>query len=82
MAKGLTLGAVSSGADEPVVAVQHHGKPPYRDTKNGKPAELLIERTIGIFKRANVKDDFQEIPPVDCKVQQRFHQHLLREIWL
>ena len=54
--------AGSSWADEPVVTVQYRDKPPYSYTKDGRPAGFLIERTIEIFKRANVKADFQEIP--------------------
>jgi uncharacterized protein (TIGR02285 family) len=49
-------------AEEPVVTVQYRDKPPYSYTKDGKPVGFLIERTIEIFKRANVKADFQEIP--------------------
>ncbi len=49
-------------ADEPMVTVQYRDKPPYSYTKDGKPAGFLIERTMEIFKRANVKADFQEIP--------------------
>ena len=60
----LTLSLVGpSRADEPVVTVQYRDKPPYSSyTKDGKPAGFLIERTIEIFRRANVKADFQEIP--------------------
>ena len=52
----------TSQADEPVITVQYRDKPPYSYTKDGKPAGFLIERTAEIFKRANVKADFQEIP--------------------
>lgn len=56
------LMAGASRADESVVTVQYRDKPPYSYTKDGKPAGFLIERTIEIFRRANVKADFQEIP--------------------
>jgi len=60
----LTLLALAgaSWADEPVITVQYRDKPPYSYTKDGKPTGFLIERTIEIFRRANVKADFQEIP--------------------
>lgn len=48
--------------DESVFTVQYREKPPYSYTKDGNPAGFLIERTIEIFKRANVKTDFHEIP--------------------
>ena len=51
-----------SWADEPVVTVLYRDKPPYSYTKDGKPAGFLIERTIEIFKRANIKATFQETP--------------------
>ena len=48
--------------DESVFTVQYREKPLYSYTKDGNPAGFLIERTIEIFKRANVKADFHEIP--------------------
>ena len=59
----LALSLVSAcRADKLVVTVQYRDKPPYSYTKHGKPAGFLIERTIEILKRANVRADFQEIP--------------------
>lgn len=59
----LALSLISAcRADQLVVTVQYRDKPPYSYTKDGKPAGFLIERTIEIFKRANVRADFQEIP--------------------
>jgi len=57
-----TSAATVSWADEPAVTVLYREKPPYSYTKDGKPAGFLIERTIEIFKRANVKANFQEAP--------------------
>ena len=51
-----------SWADEVVITIQYRDKPPYSYTKDGKPAGFLIERTAEVFKHANVRATFLEVP--------------------
>jgi polar amino acid transport system substrate-binding protein len=52
---------LSHGADTNI-AVQYRDKPPYSYTKDDKPAGFLMERTVEIFKRANLGASYEEAP--------------------
>ena len=49
-------------AAESTLAVYYRDKPPYSYTRDGKPTGFLIERTMEIFKRANIAAEYDEVP--------------------
>lgn len=62
---GITLSGALWGlghAADTGIAVQYRDKPPYSYTKDAKPAGFLLERTVEIFKRANLTAIFEEAP--------------------
>lgn len=58
----LLLALPLSSLASQLVTVEYRDKPPYSYTEGGKPRGFLLERTVAIFRRANVPAVFAEVP--------------------